>query len=147
MTQSFGRQPASRTFLMLTLLALPLYPAGAEPGDDATGGSREFQLQQQLDRANARIERLEDSQAELLAARIAQQKLQRLQQRVDQAVQLLRPGQSAPPGSQPQARQLLPWWKPYLLWLVGGVAFVLGLTMGMLLVARRLRRRFGGLDW
>mgnify|MGYP002414193522 CR=1 FL=1 len=98
------------------------------------------QVQMELEQAQARLARLEQSQAELLAARMAQLKLERLQQRTARAVEMLGGQMPVPDRAQKTAA-----WVDWIPWLSGLMGGSLGLVVGVLLLNYRVRRRYGGL--
>jgi len=102
--------------------------------------SESAQLQLELDAAQERISRLEQGQAELLAARMAQQKLEDLQERVQQAVDLLGAQPSSSISEEP-GKGL----ERYLIWIVGGIALLVGFAGGAALIDYRVRKKFGGI--
>lgn len=110
-------------------------------GDQASSPDAEQAgaLQEALNKAQARIKRLEKGQAELLAARVAQQKLESLEARVAEAVALLRkdPQPQPQPGEPDLVEQYLPW--------IGTVlALVIGFAAGIGFIDYRIRKRYGG---
>jgi hypothetical protein len=123
-----------------------------DPGDAAGAGEgvapevssgREAELEAQLEQARERIQRLEAAQADLLAARMAQQKLESLRKRVDEAVQLL--GGAAEPGqSNPGMIDQTDLFERYLPWVISGVMLLVGFAAGVGFIDYRIRRRYGG---
>jgi len=120
-------------------------------GSGAAGGEglapelpsvREARLQQQLDEANARIERMEAGQAELLAARMAQHKLEKLQQRVAKARELL--GDSSPEAQQVLGGEEQGLFQRYLPWVLAASGLLIGFAAGVGFVDYRIRKRYGG---
>ena len=101
-------------------------------------------LQAQLEAAQQRIERMQEGQKDLLAARMAQQRLAVLRERVQDAIQQL----SEAPGIAPALQREPPPSPPgveYLPWVLAGAALLVGLAGGAFLVDYRIRQRFGGL--
>ena len=122
--------------------------SGAGAGEGVApelASERETRLEEQLQQARERIERLEAGQADLLAARMAQQKLEALRARVDEAVQLLGGAATAEAvahttGSTGGNGVL----DRYLAWIVGGVMALVGFAAGVGVIDYRIRRRYGG---
>lgn len=113
---------------------------GEAPASAALPSVREAQLQQALEQAEARIERLQQDQAEVLAGRMAQQKLEALRERVAKAQELLgsgRAGLAADAAEQGVVARYLPW-------IIAAVACILGFGAGVGFVDYRIRRRYGG---
>lgn len=113
----------------------------AAPSGDAPPSAREAQLRQALDKAEARIVELERQLGERPATEAAQQRLQLLQGRVQQALDLLAdtPGvalartEPAPPGLITR----------YQSWIVGLITLLVGFGAGVAFIDYRIRRRYG----
>jgi len=120
--------------------------SGAGAGEGVApelASDREAQLEDQLQQARERIKRLEAGQADLLAARMAQQKLEALRQRVDEAVQLL--GGTAEPGhANPGVANQPDLFERYLPWVISGVMLLVGFAAGVGFIDYRIRKRYGG---
>jgi len=120
--------------------------SGAGAGEGVApelASEREAELEDQLQQAQQRITRLEAGQADLLAARMAQQKLEALRQRVDEAVQLLGgAGEQAQanPGTVDEQGPL----QLYLPWVISGVMLLVGFAAGVGFIDYRIRKRYGG---
>lgn len=117
--------------------------ASAQPGEEQNGKAvgRETELQQQLEAAQQRIARLQQCQSELLAARLSQQKLESLRERVDRAVTLLADGRNQPLNAAAEDQGVV---ERYLPWIAAGVALVLGFIAGVGFIDYRIRKRYGG---
>ena len=120
--------------------------SGAGAGEGVApdlASERETRLEEQLQQARERIERLEAGQADLLAARMAQQKLEALRQRVDEAVQLL--GGAGEQGDANPGRVNEPDpFELYLPWVISGVMLLVGFAAGVGFIDYRIRKRYGG---
>jgi SH3 domain protein len=123
-----------------------------DPGDAAGAGEgvapevssgREAELEAQLEQARERIQRLEVAQADLLAARMAQQKLEALRKRVDEAVQLLG-GTAEQAHANPVTGNQPDLFERYLPWVISGVMLLVGFAAGVGFIDYRIRRRYGG---
>lgn len=99
----------------------------------------EAALQEELGAARERISYLEKAQTELLAARIAQSRLEELRERVQKAVDLLGVDRAAKPPEE-QAGSLA----HYLPWILGLGMLIVGFLGGAALVDYRVRKKFGG---
>lgn len=114
--------------------------SAAVEGDPASPCEAEAaKLKSALDKAQARIKRMEKGQAELLAARVAQQKLESLEARVAEAVDLLH----GEPEPQPQTGEV-DLIGQYLPWVGAFLALVLGFAAGIGFIDYRIRKRYGG---
>ena len=132
-------KPAS---MMLLEAQAELRQLKAQMGGDAEPGQEQQSLQQELDAARERIARLEEGQADLLAARMAQSRLEDLRERVQQAVDLLGAKPSTEKLGQQQEAGFI---ESYLAWLVGFVMLVVGFVGGAAFIDYRVRKKFGGI--
>ncbi len=102
--------------------------------------SESAQLKLELEAARERISRLEKGQADLLAARLAQGKLEELRDRVQQAVDILG---AEPSGLLNQQHDGV--LERYLPWIAGLVMLIIGFVAGAAFIDYRVRKRFGGI--
>ena len=120
--------------------------AGAGEGmAPETVSTREAELEEQLSQAQVRIQRLQEGQAELLAARMAQQKLEVLRERVNEAVRLLGGDlESGPSAVQASTSNEAGLFERYLPWVVGAAMLLVGFAAGVGFIDYRIRKRYGG---
>ncbi|MGB5614201.1 MAG: SH3 domain-containing protein [Sedimenticolaceae bacterium] len=117
--------------------AAPVVPGDAVPGAGDTP------LRQALDEAEARIAQLEQQLAASPPEWEAQQRLDQLQGRVRQALDLLADAQvPVSPSVQPESAFDL--FMRYRLWIAGLVLALLGFVAGAAFLDYRFRRRHGG---
>jgi len=98
------------------------------------------QLKLELEAARERISRLEKGQADLLAARMAQGKLEDLRERVQQAVDILGAEPSGLLNQKPGSVV-----ERFLPWIASVVMLIVGFAAGAALIDYRVRKRFGGI--
>ena len=102
--------------------------------------SESAQLKLELEAARERISRLEKGQADLLAARMAQGKLEELRGRVQQAVDILG---AEPSGLLNQQHGSVV--ERFLPWIASLVMLIIGFVAGAAYIDYRVRKRFGGI--
>lgn len=114
--------------------------ADAAPSTTADAPSvQEARMRQALAGAEARIAELEQRLAATPDGDPAQQRLQELQGRVDQALRLLAEGQE--PIATTASRGVV---ARYQTWIVGLITLLLGFGGGVAFIDYRIRRRYGG---
>lgn len=115
-------------------------PLVASDGVPNTGDA---QRREALDEAGARIAQLEQQLAGVHSAGEAQQRLDQLQDRVQQALQLLAEAQRVEPAvAEPESGYEL--FMRYRIWIAGLSAVLLGFVAGAAFVDYRFRKRHGG---
>lgn len=111
--------------------------------DDAVPGAGDTPLRQALDEAEARVVQLEQQLAASPPEWEAQQRLDQLQGRVRQALDLLADAQ-VPVSLSVQPESAFDLFMRYRLWIAGLVLALLGFVAGAAFLDYRFRRRHGG---
>lgn len=113
--------------------------ADGKPAADDLPTVAQAKLQTELEAARKRIAQLEQGQAELLAARLAQKDLEDLRERVAEAAALLgQPVDAAPQAGDEQG------YSQYMPFIVAVVAVLIGFAAGVGFIDYRIRKRYGG---
>lgn len=114
-------------------------------GDDGPAAADDLptvaqaKLQTELEAARKRIAQLEQGQADLLAARMAQKELEDLRERVAEAAALL--GESVDSAADKGVEQ---GYAQYMPFIVAVVAVLIGFAAGVGFIDYRIRKRYGG---